>query len=152
MSTPTKWKCDVCGERFYTKGEADACEREPETPPSAKVGDIVLCGAGFGWFDGDKAWVENYAEIGDFARGRKCPSGDGNCFSACCTYQFFYVIVAIGFTAGRWLYQLRTNAMTGKSGYEQKRSSWCVRAKRVPKFVRKDAQRLALQATNVENP
>lgn len=148
MSTATKWKCEVCGETFDTKGMADACEQKPAKALSVVVGDIVHVGQHFGWFDGKPEWVENRARI-EAKGGKKtpCPHGDRNCFGDCCNYRFYYVVTAIDHTKGRWRYHLWTLAMSGKQGYEQgytfdESHLTPMRAKKVPAQVQNAAAKL----------
>jgi hypothetical protein len=107
-----KHVCQVCGVEYATEADAVVCETQPEDKPCVKVGDIVLGGAGYGWFDGDKRWVSNL--------GVKSKMGHGNCFGACCTLQFFYVVTEIDRDEGdphRIRYHLFTKAMTGAEGH-----------------------------------
>lgn len=113
MKVRSEYQCEVCGRVYKSEAAATRCETQPMPVAVAKPGDIVLTGQGFGWFDGDKSWVENYARIGPMntdarpyggtgmlrAR-RKCPSGDTNCFSPCCNYQFYYVVGTVGVEQG----------------------------------------------------
>jgi hypothetical protein len=121
------WACTICGAEYDTEEEALSCEQQEAPTPSAEVGDIVLARAGFGWYDGDRDWIENP----DIAlKGTPDAAQDhGNCFGSCCTYQFYYVVTAIDLAEpgmlvredGTWLhrlrYHLRTKAM--KTAYSQ---------------------------------
>lgn len=109
MKIHQQFQCESC-KRLYTTPElALACEAQKMAEPIAKAGDIVTAGAGFGWFNGDPAWVANYEQLahlrvdakhglswsaGDhpISKHGKCPNGDSNCFGPCCTYQFYYVV------------------------------------------------------------
>lgn len=130
MKTITLYVCEGCHSRYETEEKARACEARG-FEPKFEVGDIVLAQAGFGWFDGDPAWIENFDRIGrkrsPFDKPRE-NADHGNCFDACCTYRFFYVVTAVDHSthdysfdgAPAWhrpRYHLATLAMTGKSGY-----------------------------------
>lgn len=95
--------CHLCGTRYPTPHAARLCEELGFPEPLVSVGDIVFTRDGFGWFDGDPAWVANFTEL--FGRrsseqpdhlleGPKHPE-HGNCFDACCTYRFYYVVTHI---------------------------------------------------------
>lgn len=133
------FKCSICGETYDARENALACEDQGiiDPAPDINVGDIVLARAGFCWFDGDPAWVSN-PEVGTMEVGkipsalklterRLCPHGDGNCFSPCCTYSFYYVVTAkesVGSAregAHRLVLHLETKAML--DGY---RGGWTV--------------------------
>lgn len=101
----------------------------PKLTRALSIGDIVFCRSGFGWYDGDRNWISNADQVdpkglgnpGPIPRG-KCPNGDRNCFSPCCTFLFYYVVSFIDedpTRAGRRRYHLITNAMTRshRSGY-----------------------------------
>ena len=107
------YKCDICGRTFPSKAAAVACEAYGRPKPSLQVGDIVFARSGFGWYDGDRAWVSNPTVQGN--------PKHGNCFAACCTYRFYYVVTAIDTDtqpgSHRIRYHLVTNAMDGRSGY-----------------------------------
>ena len=126
----TSYLCTACGTEYRNSGEAAACEaRAANAKPKFKVGDIVTARAGFGWYDGDRNWIVNAKKVDPNKHGkpgpivrRKCPNGHGNCFSPCCTFQFYYVVTLIDWDdrdphLHRVRYHLVTNAMTGKHGY-----------------------------------
>ena len=121
MKTLTRYACDWCNAEYKTKAETAACEADPGKQLT-EVGDIVFNGSGFCWYDGDAGWISNP----DIRLRGKCPKGDSNCFGACCTYQFFYVVTAIdreprplGWMEPRhpWSYHLVTLAMSGAQGH-----------------------------------
>lgn len=128
MKIVTIYECEICGSRHDTEADAAECEAQGiEHVPGLEVGDIVLARAGFGWFDGDVRWIENYDRIGrkvsPFDRPKKNQS-HGNCFGACCTYQFYYVVTAIDrvepykeHDGHRVRYHLATLAMSESTGY-----------------------------------
>ncbi len=108
--------CDICGTVYDTLEEAQKCEAKGLRKPSVQVGDIVFGTAGFGWYDGDRGWISN-PDVP--VRQKPCPNGDGNCFSECCTYRFYYVVTAIDLDDSGHLdslhdrrYHLFTRAMT----------------------------------------
>ena len=113
--------CDICNAEYDNEDDASHCESQGFSPLFS-VGDIVFLRSSFGWFDGHSAWVSNPE-----ARNRMgpvdqpCPNGNGNCFSDCCTYKFYYVITFIDAEGHRPRYHVYTNAMTGEWGY---RSGW----------------------------
>lgn len=122
MKIITRYACEICGKEYDLEAAALACEARGKPTYRFAVGDVVLAGAGFGWFDGDRRWVENYRRL--HAAGIAPPSrgvgGHGNCFSSCCTYQFYYVVTALAVEdddghAPR--YYVATKAMTGAQGY-----------------------------------
>ena len=99
-------------------------------------GDIVFAGAGFGWFDGDTAWVANLEQLGGkpdqvLGTGLAHPRNPdhGNCFGECCTYKFFWVVTHVDLdpwermqdeegVVPRPRYHLWTGAMQyGRPGY-----------------------------------
>ena len=116
------YKCKICQTVYDLSWEAEECEAQGVREPSVQVGDIVLARAGFGWYDGDKRWISN-PSIEVKPRDR-CPKGDGNCFSDCCTYAFYYVVTAIDLDESehsrsmhRRRYHLFTRAMA--AGYRR---------------------------------
>ena len=119
------WWCDICGKHYPKMADAEACEsRGVVEQKGFQVGDIVLVRAGFGWFDGDVAWVENYKRNTINGVLQRNPE-HGNCFGECCTYRFYYVLTAITPDTGvngdlhRLIYHLETLAMTGQQGYRK---------------------------------
>ena len=97
VSRIERWQCDLCTRIYDTRNEAEQCAARGDGAPKFQVGDIVLGKSGFGWFDGDKRWIENFDRLGGDARSGKCPRGNGNCFSSCCTFQFYYVVTFVDF-------------------------------------------------------
>lgn len=71
--------CRVCGKGHFLKREAQACEASTEKP-RAKVGDLVLIQKGFGWYDGDPAWVVEHG--GYEFHGQK-------------THAFWYIVTSL---------------------------------------------------------
>ncbi|KKL46734.1 hypothetical protein LCGC14_2342600 [marine sediment metagenome] len=144
----TTYSCGVCGIEYQTLAEAEKCEANVAVL-EFEPGDIVFCKSGFGWYDGDKAWVSN-PDV-DPRRG-KCPNGDSNCFSECCTYKFYYVVTAIDLRdwGGRIdhmaRYHLRTLAMSGDKGHAGGHTSEdhykVVRAPKPPKVVKEQGRAL----------
>jgi hypothetical protein len=126
MKVVTTYVCDICGHEFGDEATAVACEGRGRERAIVKVGDIVVGNrAGFGWFDGDVSWIANPQVARD---GVPVPGSvstkrnpkHGNCYGACCTYQFYYVVTAIDGDESdghRVRYHLATKAMTGKEGY-----------------------------------
>lgn len=109
-----RWVCPICEKECLTREEAIRCTARGKEKPIVKVGDIVLAPAGFGWFDGSRDWVKN-PDV------KKHPE-HGNCFGACCTFQFYYVVTAIDGDdedPHRTRYHLLTAAMSGEQGYRQ---------------------------------
>lgn len=112
----TAFACDICKVEYGTLKESNRCEKQGFNP-TFKVGDIGLCKGGFGWYDGNALWISN---PGIELRPRKCPNGNGNCFSPCCTFEFWYVVTFIDDDERdkhRPRYHLYTGAMSGKRGY-----------------------------------
>lgn len=60
--------------------------------PKFNIGDIVTCGYGYGWFDGNDDWVIN-------PKPKK--TCQHNCFDKCCTMGFYYVVHSIQTTDDR---------------------------------------------------
>jgi len=130
MKTKTIYLCGVCETEYPTLAEAEECEaRAKRMSPRFKVGDVVTGRSGFGWFNGDPAWISN-PEVA--AGGKPEPGGvstkgsqpgHGNCFGDCCTYSFFYVVTAIDEDTHqtslphRVRYHVATKAMSGTEGY-----------------------------------
>jgi len=123
MKTLVLYECEICGFESVDPEQVRACEARGAPVPLVAVGDIVLAKGGFGWFDGDSAWVSNPAAKKRKVNGR-CPvTGDGNCFGLCCCFRFYYVVTLIDRDPDiggrhRLRYHLWTKAMTGKQGYE----------------------------------
>lgn len=134
------WECETCKQFYDNEQAALDCEcwhREEEGPPSVKPGDIVLAHAGFGCYDGERAWVANARRVDPRRSGHpskwhgaKCKTGSSNCFGPCCTFEFYYVVTAVDRDEPphyvqhepahrRWRYHLVTLAMKG--GY---RTGW----------------------------
>ncbi len=114
IRTTIRWVCPVCQKEYPTREEAARCVARGKEKPILKVGDIVLNRAGYGWFDGNRDWIKN-PDV------QKHPE-HGNCFGACCTFQFYYVVTAIDDYEGdahRIRYHLLTAAMSGEQGYRQ---------------------------------
>lgn len=109
--------CEGCKEQYDSEDEAKRCEAIDPGPRLVEVGDIVTAHSGFGWYDGDSRWIRNPDVLVNGKRRATCPNGDGNCFSMCCTYGFFYVVIAIDIHDHRVRYHLATRAMNGKQGY-----------------------------------
>lgn len=88
-----RWRCSFCGEEYKSAERARDCEALGFNP-TVKVGDIVTCGGGFGWYDGDRRWITNPDVDLDIEKhhGRRKKS---NCFDVCCTYLFYYVVTSI---------------------------------------------------------
>ncbi len=106
------WRCRICKTVWPTHAAAQRCESRGNPKRTAKVGDIVLGGGGFGWYDGDRKWVRNPTV--------KAKPKHGNCFSPCCTLDFYYVVTAVDADdrdGHRARYHLFTKAMSGKQGY-----------------------------------
>lgn len=125
MIVETVYRCGVCRKPFSRRADALVCENKGVEKAVADVGDIVFATCGFGWFDGDKAWVSNpqvrrFAHYTPHPVRKPCPRGDRNCFAECCCYKFFYVVTAIDLDDQddhRIRYHLFTLAMTGKNGH-----------------------------------
>jgi hypothetical protein len=114
--TKIRYACSVCGVEYPDIDDASKCESQGFSP-KFKVGDIVFVSKNFGWYNGDNKWIANP----DVSIHQKpCPNGNGNCFSECCNYKFFYVITQIDGSerdGHRVRYHLHTKAMAGDSGY-----------------------------------
>lgn len=52
----TLYQCEVCGTTYEVRAAAAACEAQG-VPTNIKVGDIVTKRDGYGWHNGDDAWV-----------------------------------------------------------------------------------------------
>lgn len=144
--TITTYPCPICGVEYETKEEAEKCYAKG-FKPKFKVGDIVFATAGFGWYDGKKTWVSNPT-----VKFRGNPE-HGNCFGACCTYQFYYVVTLIDKSeysyddSHRVRYHLYTMAMSGKQGHTEgwtfdDRHLTPVKTKKPPASVIKDSKKL----------
>lgn len=124
MKTLFRFQCEICDSVYDTIAEAERCEAQGLPSFSVVVGDIVLVKSGYGWYDGVPEWVENIKRLKNSTKGtgRKCPNGDTNCFSPCCTYQFYYVVTHTDRDPAdghRFRYHVYTEAMTGKQGYRE---------------------------------
>ena len=127
MKTIEKYQCEICGTIHDLRSDAVACEQQgPYDAGGVEIGDIVFLAAGYGWFDGDKRWINNPDVTGHIVghATQSCPNGYGNCFNECCTYKFYYVVTAIDQDEGIWHRQdhrarihCATGAMTVKSGH-----------------------------------
>jgi len=107
----TTYECPICGSVYKHRDSAEMCAAQPRPDDGGiKPGDIVYCAAGFGWYDGDPAWISNPDVLDDGKRRAVCPNGDGNCFSSCCTYRFYYVVGVVEIEHGSYpLYILGTS-------------------------------------------
>lgn len=118
------YRCPICRVAYDSLAQAERCEARGAERARFVVGDIVLAGAGFGWFDGDPRWVANFSRLGGtrdqvLQRGI-CPHDTDNCFSDCCTYAFYYVVTVVDVDerdGHRVRYHVFTKAMTGAQGY-----------------------------------
>src|ERR1041384_4433653 len=108
MRVLKSYQCEICRSIYEHRADALACERQGIPGAKLKVGDIILANGGFGWFDGDKAWIS--------ISSQRDPG-----------YSFYYVIPAIDLDLGRsdtpgyrhrTRYHLFTGAMSGKQGYQ----------------------------------
>lgn len=130
MKTKVTYACGICEREFDSPEKASACEARGVDKPIVQVGDIVFLKAGYGWYDGDEAWVSNPETrmnmngTGLSAHAvpapKPCPKRESNCFSDCCTFKFYYVITAIDQDdrdPHRTRYHAETLAMTGKQGH-----------------------------------
>lgn len=148
MKSATIFTCEICNTGYDTESQALECEAKGREKVNVEVGDVVLGGAGFGWFDGDPKWIAN-PQVGTCVPGgvstyAKNPK-HGNCFGACCTYQFYYVVTKIDGDprdGHRARVHVATKAMCGAQGY---RGGWTGRdhihmklAKNVPPEVLAD--------------
>jgi hypothetical protein len=118
--TITLYVCDICEQEYQTEEDAKKCESRGRERELVAVGDIVRAKGGFGWFNGDRAWVMNYDALDGKSRSKPCPNRDTNCFGHCCTFTFYYVVTAIDRDEKdphRNRYHLETKAMTGSEGY-----------------------------------
>lgn len=116
MKTVTQYQCEVCHRLYDNEALATRCESNIDIP-KFQVGDIVTARAGFGWYDGDLAWIGN-----PDADTQRIRNSHGNCFGDCCTYSFYYVITSIDRSPEqlhRMRYHLETLAMSGKMGYRR---------------------------------
>lgn len=122
------YRCNGCQHAYETRAEAERCAARGLERLTLAVGDVVTCGAGFGWFDGDVAWVSNPAAAKKAAHG--------NCFGDCCTYAFYYVVTAIvrdPDDGHRERYYVETRAMSAGTRY---RGGYTyVRGHKTPKLV-----------------
>ena len=112
-----QYACQICGDLFKKEADAIVCETQEKDLATAKVGDIVFAGSGYGWFDGDRRWISNPGAL----IARKKNKGHGNCFSSCCTYQFYYVVTFIDGSEDnphRLRYHVASKAMSGKTGHK----------------------------------
>ena|SRR5690348_10082995 len=103
MKVITEYQCEICGRRYPTEMAAKNCERIP-FKPQFKTGQIVMFYREFGWFDGDRKWVEKCTVA---ARKEK-------------RMRFYYVVTYVD-RDPRYLHRVRyhiaTKAMTGRQGY-----------------------------------
>jgi hypothetical protein len=107
------YQCETCGNTSSNKSQVLACESIPLETPIFEVGEIVFVKNGFGWFDGEPAWISNFKAVQE----NRTAQSHGNCFQSCCTYRFYYVITAIEQDGHRLKYYVVTNAMTGTQGH-----------------------------------
>lgn len=129
MKIVTMFQCEFCKALHDNRDDATQCESGADKEPVLKVGDIVTGRSGFGWFDGDLLWVSNPGVYENKDR----PTDHGNCFGACCTFDFYYVVTAVDrgedfhhYAKGHQIiYHLETEAMSGDQGY---RSGYTCRA------------------------
>lgn len=146
----TVYMCETCGTQYQKKSDALKCEAQKEKPV-AKVGDIVSVYKHFGWFNGDKRWIQN---LNVLLKGRrKCPNGDSNCFDKCCNYSFYWVITAIDNEGHKLRYHLFNRAMSGREGYTNGYTfsgSHLIPAKvkKIPKFIVRSSRSLIGKKSN----
>ena len=149
MRSETVYYCELCGRGYEDADAANACEAKGRETVNAKVGDIVVGRAGFGWFDGDPKWISN-PEVGTCEPGGLSTYGSkpghGNCFGNCCTYSFYYVVTKIDGDA-RDGHRARVHCFTKamscaegyRGGYTGRGHVHMKRAKNVPPEVLADA-------------
>jgi hypothetical protein len=119
--------CPVCGRHHAAYPLLKACMQSTEKP-AAQVGDIVMIENGYGWFDGDEAWVY----------GR-----NGYKFHQKPTLQFWFVVTAITGYAGhrshrpegepdlhRLSYHVQTLAI--KNGQSGGMGGWTTMTRHIP--------------------
>jgi len=103
MKVITEYQCEICGHRYPTETGAKNCERLP-FKPQFNIGQIVSISKEFGWFDGDRKWVEKFTAA----------------LYAAKKLRFYYVITYIDRdpqNLHRVRYHIATKAMSGKQGY-----------------------------------
>lgn len=120
------FRCPVCRKDYPTRKKAEECLAQGVDDPVVKVGDIVIMGYGYAWFDGDIRWVVNpnvRTAPGPLPSPvvRGCPKRRGNCFDSCCSMGFYYVVTEIDLHEHRTRYHVFTKAMTGK---ERPKCGW----------------------------
>jgi hypothetical protein len=109
----TLYACEICDQEYETEEDARKCESRGRDEERFTIGDVVVLDRyPFGWYDGDRAWVENFDEVGKRL----------NCATFCrsCCYRFYYVVTAIDRDdrdPHRVRYHLETKAMKDESGY-----------------------------------
>ena len=116
----TLYRCRICGLQYDDPAKALACAAKGLPDPIAQPGDVVLCKAGFGWYDGDPVWIANLDALrkaGAMDKDgnlKRTPNREhGNCFAPCCTYQFYYAVTKVANEGHRVKYWLRTLAISG---------------------------------------
>lgn len=118
----TVYVCSVCGTRYDLHRDAQACADQPTDPERYKVGDIVIRGYGYKWFNGDRRWIENKSLMK--RRGwkdlqRQC-TRNRNCMERCCTLGFYYVVTKVDRCPQdrhRVRYHLATGALAPAPGH-----------------------------------
>lgn len=121
---------------FPTAEECLAHEaRKPPDKPLAKVGDIVLLGHCFGWFNGSKAWISNPNVGTRLEVKRPCPNGDSNCFENCCNYEFYWVVTAVDVFEHRWRYHVASRAVTSERRPKEPIHGWSTHDHYKPRLV-----------------
>lgn len=140
VERPKIFRCPICKSDHATLKGAEVCMAQGVDRPIVKVGDIVIAGYGYGWFDGDIRWVVNPQVVVNpgpepSMRTQPCPGKHGNCFDSCCTMGFYYVVTAIDHSGHRTRYHLFTKAMIGK---DRPKSGWTYNDGHVrPELVKK---------------
>jgi hypothetical protein len=123
--------CPVCLSMHRTEAGARLCaESTPE--PVAKVGDVILMYPRYGWFDGDKRWVEKNTGV------------DHNGMPL---LAFWYVITAIDHEEHRVRYHVDSRAIKSQrvGGYtftDGHLWEWPNHGRKVPKAVLDEAPKM----------
>lgn len=110
----TLYACNICEQEYATEDEARTCEARGRDAVRFQVGDIVVrTDYIFGWYDGERAWIENFDDVQ--ATTKECSER----FCRRCCYRFYYVVTFIDRDdrdPHRTRYHVATKAM--QSGYE----------------------------------
>jgi hypothetical protein len=111
----TLYACDICGSEYEKEEDAKTCEARGQDVERYQVGDVVVFDQyRFGWYDGERAWIENFDDVVETSH--TCETR----FCRKCCYRFYYIVTAIDRDprdGHRVRYHLETKAMKTSTGY-----------------------------------